>query len=465
MPQRAAAWDPANWLTTALNDRLAGRQQALWRRIASAAHEARTAQDSLYGLGMRQVHIPQVPINEVASMLRVASQLRDHLASGGRLRQRFPSAAQRAAQPVLSDCTVNGQPIADLADLDAVIARLKAQITAAELAERWASVGVRIDAGSDPLPVVLARLTDLGETVTHLDTFGAAREAVDRLLVARGVHLTLLSSAAGWDAVIDGVATTQALLTARRGHMALEQLPSQLPSASFSDPPELAALRRGVTSQDARHYAAALSGLQVAYQQRDDQRRCDELLSQLRSRHPALADQLAATAADAEWKRRLADWPEAWAWATAMSFCARMRDAGRGSELQQEFDETEWRLTQVTEELAAARAWLHCMGRMTQEQRQALQSYRSAMNSLGKGTGRCAPRHRRAARDAMRIARDAVPAWIMPLQRVVETIPPTPDAFDVAIVNEASQAGLDALFLLWLAPRVIVVGDDKQCAP
>jgi very-short-patch-repair endonuclease len=119
----------------------------------------------------------------------------------------------------------------------------------------------------------------------------------------------------------------------------------------------------------------------------------------------------------------------------------------------------------VTEELAAARAWLHCLTRITQEQRQALQSYRSAMSSLGKGTGRYAPRHRRAARDAMEIARDAVPAWIMPLQRIVETIPPTPDAFDVVIVDEASQAGLDALFLLWLAPRVIIVGDDKQCAP
>ena len=102
---------------------------------------------------------------------------------------------------------------------------------------------------------------------------------------------------------------------------------------------------------------------------------------------------------------------------------------------------------------------------MTQEQRQALQSYRSAMGALGKGTGRYASRHRRAARGAMEIARDAVPAWIMPIQRIVETIPPAQDAFDVVIVDEASQAGLDALFLLWLAPRVIVVGDDKQCAP
>jgi very-short-patch-repair endonuclease len=62
-------------------------------------------------------------------------------------------------------------------------------------------------------------------------------------------------------------------------------------------------------------------------------------------------------------------------------------------------------------------------------------------------------------------AREAVPAWIMPLNEVLETIPPDPNSFDVVIVDEASQAGIEALFLLWLAPRIIVVGDERQCAP
>jgi superfamily I DNA and/or RNA helicase len=65
----------------------------------------------------------------------------------------------------------------------------------------------------------------------------------------------------------------------------------------------------------------------------------------------------------------------------------------------------------------------------------------------------------------MREARNAVPAWIMPLDVVLETLAPVRDSFDVVIVDEASQASLEDLFLLWLAPRVIVVGDDKQCAP
>ncbi|WP_236060137.1 hypothetical protein [Actinacidiphila acididurans] len=59
-----------------------------------------------------------------------------------------------------------------------------------------------------------------------------------------------------------------------------------------------------------------------------------------------------------------------------------------------------------------------------------------------------------------------MPAWVMPVSQVAEMVQPKRNTVDVVIVDEASQAGMDALFLLWLAPRVVVVGgDDKQCAP
>ena len=37
--------------------------------------------------------------------------------------------------------------------------------------------------------------------------------------------------------------------------------------------------------------------------------------------------------------------------------------------------------------------------------------------------------------------------------------------FDVVIVDEASQAGLEATFLQYLAPKIVVIGDDKQVSP
>ena len=53
----------------------------------------------------------------------------------------------------------------------------------------------------------------------------------------------------------------------------------------------------------------------------------------------------------------------------------------------------------------------------------------------------------------------------MPLHRVYETVEASPGCFDVIIVDEASQCGYEALPLLYLAKKIIVVGDEKQISP
>jgi very-short-patch-repair endonuclease len=58
-----------------------------------------------------------------------------------------------------------------------------------------------------------------------------------------------------------------------------------------------------------------------------------------------------------------------------------------------------------------------------------------------------------------------IPAWIMPLHKLWDSVRPVPGVFDTVIVDEASQAGVDALLLLLLAKRIVVVGDDKQNSP
>ena len=58
-----------------------------------------------------------------------------------------------------------------------------------------------------------------------------------------------------------------------------------------------------------------------------------------------------------------------------------------------------------------------------------------------------------------------LPAWIIPLGKIAEAIEPQAEMFDVAIVDEASQSGPEALVIFYLAKKVIVVGDDKQITP
>src|SRR5690606_11436164 len=65
----------------------------------------------------------------------------------------------------------------------------------------------------------------------------------------------------------------------------------------------------------------------------------------------------------------------------------------------------------------------------------------------------------------MEKCKDSVPCWIMDFQKVAESINPEQEMFDYVVIDEASQLGPDAIFLLYIAKNVIIVGDDKQIAP
>jgi hypothetical protein len=81
------------------------------------------------------------------------------------------------------------------------------------------------------------------------------------------------------------------------------------------------------------------------------------------------------------------------------------------------------------------------------------------------GKGKRDFRNRRAAQRSLNECKDAVPAWVMPLHRVWDTVEPAPGMFDVIIVDEASQCGFEALPLFYLGEKILIVGDDKQISP
>jgi len=91
--------------------------------------------------------------------------------------------------------------------------------------------------------------------------------------------------------------------------------------------------------------------------------------------------------------------------------------------------------------------------------------YASLVRRLGKGTGIYSAQRKADIRQAMDRCRPAVPVWILPIYRIAEQLKIQSDMFDVIIVDEASQAGLEATFLQYLAPRIVVIGDDKQVSP
>lgn len=121
----------------------------------------------------------------------------------------------------------------------------------------------------------------------------------------------------------------------------------------------------------------------------------------------------------------------------------------------------------VTARYAEKCAWFHLLRRTegNVSMRQALEGWKQTIKKIGKGTGRNAPSLRAEARELMRICQQAVPCWIMPIGRALESLNPQENQFDIVIIDEASQSDVSALAILYMGKKLVIVGDDKQVSP
>lgn len=118
--------------------------------------------------------------------------------------------------------------------------------------------------------------------------------------------------------------------------------------------------------------------------------------------------------------------------------------------------------------LAAKKAWWHVVNNLQNNRnlRQHLEAWVQAIGRIGKtGKGKRALKFRKEAQKQMEKCKSSVPCWVMPLYKITETVLPEKNAYDYIIIDEASQLGPDAIFLLYISKNIIIVGDDKQTSP
>lgn len=129
------------------------------------------------------------------------------------------------------------------------------------------------------------------------------------------------------------------------------------------------------------------------------------------------------------------------------------------------YDEREEKLVS---KIASLKAWVHVLTNLQDNRilRQHLEAWVQAVRKIGKtGKGKRALKFRKEAQNQMEHCKTTVPCWIMPLYKVSETISPELGTYDYVIIDEASQLGPDAIFLLYISKNIIIVGDDKQTSP
>jgi len=119
----------------------------------------------------------------------------------------------------------------------------------------------------------------------------------------------------------------------------------------------------------------------------------------------------------------------------------------------------------LVRELAKRRSWKKALERIDANTLSQMQRYALESRKFGAGTGITAARRMREIRKLLNECVPAIPAWIMPIDQVAQRFTAELEMFDVIIIDEASQARLDAIFLLALSKRIVIVGDHKQVSP
>lgn len=158
-------------------------------------------------------------------------------------------------------------------------------------------------------------------------------------------------------------------------------------------------------------------------------------------------------------------WRTSWNFRRVEDYLRKIDGRAQLKKLAKRRLEVDHRLGKALVELVQFRTYLGLHKRLTQSRLSALMRFVAAVRRIGKGTGVRARRYRGDARRALMECMMSVPCWVMPTWRISETLPAQLGAFDLIIIDEASQSDAMAFPALMRAEKVLVVGDDRQVSP
>lgn len=224
------------------------------------------------------------------------------------------------------------------------------------------------------------------------------------------------------------------------------------------------ALARALASKSAPEYAGVYKRYVELLEKQQASERRTALLGRLAPLAPKWADAIMRREEPHHTATVPSNPSEAWLWKQLEQELTR-RAAIDINDLQRAITETKNRLQEETARYVSARVWERQHQRASGVVRSALISWLQTVQQRGFESGVRSDRLKVEARRLLNEARSAVPVWIMPLARVVESYDFKVAQFDVVILDEASQCDMSGLVALGIAKSAIVVGDDKQVSP
>lgn len=253
----------------------------------------------------------------------------------------------------------------------------------------------------------------------------------------------------------------------RECEQAFQDVEANVAAASEETAGATAKLLEAVRARDGDRYEKGLSYVQRLCDVKPLAQERTALLDRLGLVAPVWAEHIRLRTAPHDAAAVPGDTMLAWEW-RQLHDELKERDQLSANEIQREIDKVDVTLRELTLHLIDAKAWGKQLERLAQSNsiRRALVGWLDTIKVL---THTRQEGRRQVllseARKLMKESATAVPVWVMPISIVAENFDPRQTRFDVVIIDEASQADLNALIPLYLGRQVIVVGDHEQVTP
>ncbi len=479
---RRQAWRPYA-ITAGIHG---GDEREVWERLVAQIDRA-VAANSRYALVLDQR--PQLaPTLSVAKQLEIAIQIGEHIAAGGKLG--FLQLATRSEwrEFIKTARVMAGQPnhpehfsaLARLAELEVSRLHLEmpwnSMIGQHDGQRAFASLGQAPELACRSLLSEIRRCLEWHSVVWLPLTARLKSEGLnlDELLARIPREASPISEYLAIERLVSSIlpATLVAEVGRRKlrecelGFKRLANLTTQVdPTAANQGC--LGQITDAVRLRSPQAYATALDYARRLHVVKPLITERDELAARLRLVAAGWAELITQRVPPHDTGTIPGDLGMAWTWRQLHDTLGE-RDRLDAHELQRQIDHYRERLREVTQELIDARAWGKQLERLQGDHsiHQALVGWLDTTRRLV--STRQLDRRQDLlleARKSMKQCAEAVPVWIMPISIMAESFDPRSTRFDVVIIDEASQADLNALIPLYLGKQVIVVGDHEQVTP
>jgi very-short-patch-repair endonuclease len=455
---------PHPWISRAVRDILSD-SSSVWHELS------RATRDVISSVGQLAAIADETPVDildnvDARTLYEDARRLKEHVANGGRLGWGvFRPRPVKDRLYVIKSARVGGRPCSTVERLSALVDVLHVRL---ELEKAWRLWDGRSDKAQGPYALQVASLKALCDVLQDaLALEGLVERCREALGHCPGISEPVWSEESQVDRLVSSCRLALARIRKRSIGEQIRSVEAQaayLAAKAYAHP-VTADLLGAIRNRDTGRFSQCVDRIHDLEMQRQRLRELDERLLSLRYLLPHFVDDLERTCNELYWEERIQHIENAWCWAQARHWIEDYISREDAPALSQRAKQIEDEIHSTIAKLAALHAWSFCFSRMKDEHLRHMQQWKWHMNKGGKFTGKHAPWHRREAQKYLNGCREVVPAWIMPLYRVWDTVYPAPGMFDVIIVDEASQCGVEALPLFYLAKKILIVGDDRQISP